>query len=684
MPNRKQANKIVDYLALLFAINNVLTAGMKTIPPLLFLLMLFVSSRAGLIKEIHSPSGDINVSVSIDSAVTYTVSYKSQILLLPGVIDMMLEDGRKLSGAPLRPKINTRSVNAVIVSPVPEKRRRIPDVYNEMVIRFTNGFGVVFRVYDDGVAYRIITTFKDSIIIKNELAEFNFPHNSLLYFPEVVKRDKQDKYHTSFEEPYQVKPLDSVTENNLCFTPVLVASAGRPKIVITDADIEGYPGMFVTGESRNALRAAFAPYPLEETVAPGDFPQLYASKRADYIARTKGATDFPWRALLIAPEDKDLPANDLVYRLASPSRLDDVSWIHPGKATDEWIISANIFNVNFKSGINTATYKYYIDFAKRFGFERIMMDAGWSDNSDLFKINPDIDMEAIAAYAKKQNVKLSMWTLAMTLDRQLEPALEQFNKWGVDFIMTDFIDRDDQKAVNFFHKIAQACAKHKIMIMFHGAFKPAGFNRTYPHAVTREAVLGSEYNIWSSKATPKHNLLLPYIRMTAGPMDYEPGILDNATAKTFRPVEEKVMSFGTRCQQLAMYVVYESPIQFFSGNPSQGLLEPDFMELLGSIPTTWDTTIVLDGRLGEYIITARKKNNEWFIGAMNDLSKRSFTIPLDFLENESYAATICEDGINADRYASDYRLYSQKLSPRDSVTIRMAPGGGYLLRLRPQ
>jgi alpha-glucosidase len=222
------------------------------------------------------------------------------------------------------------------------------------------------------------------------------------------------------------------------------------------------------------------------------------------------------------------------------------------------------------------------------------------------------------------------------------------------------------------------------MIMFHGAFKPAGFNRTYPHAVTREAVLGSEYNIWSSKATPKHNLLLPYIRMTAGPMDYEPGILDNATAKTFRPVEEKVMSFGTRCQQLAMYVVYESPIQFFSGNPSQGLLEPDFMELLGSIPTTWDTTIVLDGRLGEYIITARKKNNEWFIGAMNDLSKRSFTIPLDFLENESYAATICEDGINADRYASDYRLYSQKLSPRDSVTIRMAPGGGYLLRLRPQ
>lgn len=656
---------------------------MKIIPAFLFLL-LYIPCRADVIKEIQSPSGDIKVSVSIDHTITYTVSYKNQPLLLPSVIDMTLEDGKKLSGKPGRSKIYTRSVNAVIVSPVPEKRKHIPNIYNEMLVRFTNGFGIIFRVYDDGIAYRITTVFKDSIIIKNEIAEFNFPQNTLLYFPEVAKRDNRDKYHTSFEEPYQVKPLDSVTKNNLCFTPVLIASAGNPKIVITDADIEDYPGMFVTGKSSNALRAEFAPYPLEETVAPGDFPQLYVSKRAGYIARTKGTKHFPWRVLLIAPEDKDLPANDLVYRLASPSRVKDVSWVHPGKATDEWIISSNIFNVDFKSGINTATYKYYIDFAKRFGFERIMMDAGWSDNNDLFKINPDIDMEAIAAYARKQNVKLSMWTLAMTLDKQLEPALEQFNKWGVDFIMTDFIDRDDQKAVNFFYKIAEACAKHKIMIMFHGAFKPAGFNRTYPHAITREAVLGSEYNIWSSKATPKHNLLLPFIRMTAGPMDYEPGILDNATEKTFRPIGEKVMSFGTRCQQLAMYVVYESPVQFFSGNPSQGLLEPDFMELLGSIPTTWDTTIVLDGKLGEYIITARKKNNEWFIGAMTDLTERTFTIPLDFLENENYTAIVCEDGINAGRYASDYKLYSKTLNRKDSIIIKMAPGGGYLIRLQQQ
>ena len=260
--------------------------------------------------------------------------------------------------------------------------------------------------------------------------------------------------------------------------------------------------------------------------------------------------------------------------------------------------------------------------------------------------------------------------------------MEQFNKWGVDFIMTDFMDRDDQEMVNFYFRIAEACAKHQIMIMYHGAFKPAGFNRTYPNSVTREGVLGSEYNIWSEKATPEHNLLLPFIRMTSGPMDYEPGILDNATAKTFRPIGDKVMAPGTRCHQAAMFIVYESPIQIFSGNPSQGLLEPDFMELLGSIPTTWDTTIVLDGKVGDYIVTARKKGNDWFIGAMTDWTARELSIDLSFLDEGVYEAAICEDGVNADRYASDYKLTNSTLSKTDSYKIRMAPGGGFILRLQ--
>ena len=447
------------------------------------------------------------------------------------------------------------------------------------------------------------------------------------------------------------------------------------------SSLDDYPGMFLKGSSAFSLHSAFAGYPLDERIAEGDYPERVVTKRADYIAKTSGSRNFPWRVLIIGRNDKDLPANDLVYRLASPSRIKDVSWIHPGKCTDEWIIDINLFNVPFRSGVNTGSYKYYIDFAKRFGFDRIMMDAGWSDSKDLFKITPGINMDTLAAYAKERGIKISMWTLAMTLDRQLDSALKQFDKWGVDFIMTDFIDRDDQPVVNFYERIAKACAAHKMMIMFHGAYPPKGFNRTYPNNITRESVLGSEYNIWSYKPSPDHDLILPFTRMLSGPLDYEPGILDNATKKTFRPIEEKVMSQGTRCHQLAMFVVYDSPIQIFSGNPSQGLMEPKFMELLGSLPTTWDETKILDAKVGEYIVTARKRGNNWYIAGMSNWDERDLNIPLNFLEDGSYTVTVCKDGVNADRYPSDYILENGTVTKDKPVQMHMAPGGGFLIKL---
>jgi alpha-glucosidase len=290
-------------------------------------------------------------------------------------------------------------------------------------------------------------------------------------------------------------------------------------------------------------------------------------------------------------------------------------------------------------------------------------------------------MDTISAYARHNNVRLSMWTLCSTLDKQLDSALAQFNKWGVDFIMTDFMDRDDQKMVNFYHRIAKACADYKIMIMFHGAFPPKGFNRTWPNAITREGVLGSEYNIWSNKPTPEHDVTLPFTRMLAGPMDYEPGILDNATKDQFRSIGQKVMSQGTRCHQLAMFVVYDSPIQIFSGNPSQGLLEPQFMQLLGSVPTTWDETKILEASVSNYIITARQKGEDWFVGGMTDWTARQFTLPLNFLSEGTYRAELCTDGINAETYPSDYVIQKLDLKKNESLTIKMAAGGGFLLRL---
>lgn len=636
---------------------------------------------AGPGKEVLSPDRKVKLTVSFNAKLSYEIQYQNQVIVLPSNIDMLLDRNRKLSSSKKIRRTSTRSVNEMIISPIPEKRRNIPDVYNELQLDLDPPFYVVFRVYNDGVAYRIGTTAKDTVTIVNEVAEFNFPRESEVLHSKV-QPGRVDMYTTSFEENYFVSPFDSLNNEHVIFNPALILPSGGPKVAITESDVLSYPGMFLSGTGSARLQGKFAPYPKKERAEMAEFSQNVVAERENFIARTVGKRTFPWRILIIAADDRDLPMNDLVYRLASPSKIADVSWVQPMQSTDEWIISENIFNVDFKSGINTETYKYYIDFAKRFGIESVMMDAGWSDNNDLFKITPGIDMEEILAHAKKQGVRINMWTLAMTLDKQLEAALERFNKWGVGFIMTDFIDRNDQKANELFIRIAEACARHKIMIMFHGAPQPSGFNRTYPHAITREGALGSEFNIWSNRVTPEHNVTLPFTRMLAGPMDYEPGLLSNGTQKTFRPIEGMVMSQGTRTNQLAMYVVYESPIQFFSGNPSQGLLEPRFMELLGSIPTVWDTTLVVDAKVSDYIITARKNGNDWFVGAMTDSSARSFKLSLDFLGAGEYQATICEDGINADRYASDYRLTQKNVTAQDLLNFTMQPGGGFVVRLR--
>ncbi|HMH33005.1 MAG TPA: glycoside hydrolase family 97 protein [Puia sp.] len=633
-------------------------------------------------RQLKSPNGLIRVTVETRRSIQYSLYYNNRPLLLSAVIDMELGSGIKLSNDLTIRKISLSHVNDSIFSPVPEKRKIVRNVYNELKIDFSQRFTLILRAYDDGFAYRLVTHMKDSVIIRQEKALFNFAGNYTAYYPEVQKRADMDIFHTSFEEPYQVKPLDSIGPSNLCFTPVLVDCENGIKALITESDLEDYPGMFLQGTANHSLEAVFAPFPLEEALSGGDYPQAYVTKRADYLAHCKGNRAYPWRVIAISSHDRELPGNDIVYRLASASRVPDPTWINPGKGTDEWTIGINLFNLPFVAGINTATYKYYIDFAKRFGFDRIMMDAGWSDYQDLFKINPNLDMEELAAYSRTKGIKLSLWTLAYTLNRQLDSALAQFNRWGVDFIMTDFIDRDDQKAVDFYFRIAEACASKQIMLMYHGAYKPAGFERTFPNALTRESVLGSEYNIWSDKATPRHDLLLPFIRMVSGPMDYEPGLLDNASQKTFRPIPEKVMSQGTRCHQLAMFVVYDNPMQIFSGNPSQGLLEPAFMELLGSIPTTWDETRIVDGKLGEYIVTARKKGNDWFLGAMTDWTPRIVSVSLDFLEPGNYQATICADGVNAARYASDYLITDKDIRSGDSLNISMAPGGGYMLKLK--
>jgi len=615
----------------------------------------------------------------------YTISFDHKTILETSAIDLLMDKNRALSVNNRIRSSSVKKINEQIIAPVPEKRKIIPDIYNLLSIRFRQPYQVEFRVYDDGVAYRISTFFKDSIYVKNEIAAFFFPGKPSAYWPQVEKRQDADIFHTSFESEYPLKKLDSIAAGNLAYSPILVVPQTAPKIAITESDLEDYPGMFLEGTGSSGLKGIFAGYPLEEETTGGLYPEMKVTKRAPYIARTKGSRSFPWRVMLIAEEDRELPNNDIVYRLGSPSRLKETSWIKPGKLTDEWIIDLNLFNVPFRAGLNTASYKYYIDFAKRFGFDRIMMDAGWSDNSDLFKINPDINMDTLVAYAKEKGIGISMWTLSMTLDRQLDSALDRFNRWGVDFIMTDFIDRDDQKTVNFYYRIAKACAEHKIMIMYHGAFPPKGFNRTYPNAVSREGVMGSEYDIWDNRVTPEHDVTLAFTRMLAGGFDYEPGILNNATKKQKLPISGVVTSAGTRCHQLSMFVIYDDAMQIFSGNPSEALREPEFMELLGHLPTAWDETVIPDAEVGKYIVSARRKGNNWFVAGMSDWSARDIQLKFDFLDQGNYKATICRDGINADRYAADYIIQKDiPVSRQDEMKIHLAPGGGFLIRLDKQ
>lgn len=651
------------------------------------LLMILITGMHSYSQEkfqLLSPDKTICVNISAKDKLTYSINVDNKNIIHDANINMQLKNGIELSDGLTKISTKTKSVDETIIAQVPVSRRLIPDVYNELVILLKNNFTVVFRAYNDGIAYRIKTGFKDSVTVQDETATFPFSDHSFIWAPIIQKRDGLDIFHTSFEETYPYKYLDSISNTDFMYSPVLVNTTGNIKVAITESDLDDYPGMFLKGNSSNTLTGVFAHYPLEEKMIDGEYPEMVVIKRADFIAKTNGTRSFPWRAILIARNDKELPMNDLVYRLASPSKISDVSWIHPGKCTDEWIIDINLFHVPFKSGINTDSYKYYIDFAKRFGFDRIMMDAGWSNTKNLFDINPNINMDTISAYAKKQGIKLSMWTLSMTLDRQLDSALKQFKKWGVDFIMTDFIDRDDQKTVNFYKRITKACAKAHLMIMFHGAYPPKGFNRTYPNNITREGVLGSEYNAWSDKPTSTHNCIIPFTRMLAGPLDYEPGLLDNATPQQFRPIWGKVMSQTTRCQQLAMFVVYDDPMPIFSGNPSQGYMEPEFMELLGSIPAGWDTTIIIDAKVGNYIITARKKNNDWYIAGMCDSSARDFTINLSFLDNNNYTTTICKDGVNANRNAIDYSIEKTSVKRNSKIPVHLAPNGGFLIRLIKQ
>ncbi|MDI6848654.1 MAG: glycoside hydrolase family 97 protein [Candidatus Saccharicenans sp.] len=636
--------------------------------------------RAASRVTVSSPDNRVEVKIELGNQISYSVYFQGKQILAPSPVSMTINDNVVLGRRPVLENTTRTRGDAVINPPVREKRAVIIDRYNEANLKFRGNFGLIFRVYNDGVAYRFYTGYRVPIKVRAEEARFNFPENYQVYIPFTRS------FHTSFESNYSYLPLKDIGPERLSFAPVVVEIPDGPKVAITDVAVDDYPGMFLTGSDQGqpGLMGKFAPYPLEEKLREKSDRELEVVRAADYIAETRGGRQFPWRLIVLAEKDADLISTDIVYRLSPGLELRDTSWIKPGKVAWDWWNANNIYGVDFKAGINTETYKYYIDFASKFGIEYIILDEGWSDPADLFKINPEINLEELVRYGQQKNVGLILWCVWLTLDRQMDRALDYFQKLGVKGIKVDFMDRDDQKMVNFYRRCAAAAARRRLVVDFHGAHKPVGLRRAFPNILTKEGVLGLEYSKWSAQVTPDHDLMLPFLRMLAGPMDYTPGAMRNAQEKQFRAVFDVPMSQGTRCHQLAMYVVYESPLQMLCDSPSAYLREPEVMDFLAGVPTVWDETRVLEAKIGDYAVVARKSGDSWYLGAMTDWTPREFELKLDFLEpGKLWEAALWADGANAGRFASDFSRQSLKLTSTETIRLKLAPGGGAVLRLTP-
>lgn len=655
------------------------------LPFFLMLLMYSTLSFGGSSKniELKSPNSKVQINIGIAYKVTYSVNYGADLILLPSAISMKLQDGIVLGSNPKLKNTKKQSVNKTIQPEIRQKRKEIKDNYNELELTFQGNYSLVFRAYNEGIAYRFKTTFPDSIKVFNEESAYQFPANDTVYFAEVdcSLKPGQDCFHTSFESLYKTIPISEISADKMAYSPVIVCLKNL-KVAITESDLIDYPGMFIAGTNDGTftLKGKFAPFPKKEKSV--DFYSI-VTERADYIAKTKGTRSFPWRTMIIAPKDGDLVENDLVYRLAGESQVADLNWLKPGKSTSEWLFDNNIYGVDFKSGYNTETYKYYIDFAAKFNLEYVLFDAGWSSWTDLFELTPAMDMEYLTSYAKEKGVGLVLWTSAHALSRQMEAGLDRFQRWGIKGIMVDFIDRDDQKMISFFEKVAQETAKRQLFVDFHGCPKPAGLNRKYPNVLTMEGAMVQEYYKFGDKLSPEHELCIPFIRGLAGPLDYEPGNMKNETRENYKPMNNKPTSLGTRIHQMAMFLVYESPYAKMGGNPSDYLKEPEFTQFCVNIPTVWDETKVLDAKLGDYVVILRQDaKGDYYISAMNDWTPCDFTVDCSFLKEGKYEIEIYKDGINADRYASDYQHEILEINDKSSLKIQLAPGGGWVGKVR--
>ena len=678
------------------------------------LLLGFATIQAQTTQTILSPNQKLKLKVDLGGEIIrYSISCENGEFLKSSSIWMELGNGTVLGREPLRSlrKGGRRSVDRMVASPL-YRKDSIHEQYNELYLQYKAGYGVVFRVYNSGVAYRFETAFKDSITIAREIAEFNFsdgyPEMSAGRFigtdaiipyvnaKPVTDGDFSPQYSTSFENTYTQIPLKEMDDGRLAFLPLLVAQDYFPgdfgknyksrMAVITEADLHDYPGMYLKHTEGNSMIGYFAPLPKTWEQGGHNNLQYVVKERHDYIAKTAGTRNFPWRVIAITTEDKDLADNDLVYLLSEPSKVADISWIKPGKVAWDWWNNWNIWGVDFKAGINNETYKYYIDFAADKGIEYVILDEGWAVNkqADLFQVVPEIDLPMLVKYAESKGVGIVLWAGYAAMDKEMERVCKHYSEMGVKGFKVDFMDRDDQIVVNFYERMAAMAAKYHLFIDFHGAYKPTGLSRTYPNVLNYEGVFGLEQCKWADSKTDmvKYEVTIPFIRMLAGPMDFTQGAMRNGAYWCYFPSWNEPMSQGTRCRQLAEYMVFDAPFAMLCDAPTAYMQEPECTDFIAKVPTVWDETRILDGKVGEFIVSAKRKGDTWYIGAITDWNARTIEIDLKALGITSGTVTMFVDGPNAHRKGVDYQKKTVAVPADGKLKVELAPGGGTAVVVR--
>ena len=632
--------------------------------------------------ELYSPDGRLCVGIDAAPTLQYTLSYDGQAVLAPSALALELGDGSRYDASVRFEKAIRASVDETIPATV-YKRAEVRDRYNQLTLRYKT-FDVVVRAYDAGLAWRFVSRSRRDFIVRDELAEFRFAEDVEATVPYVKPDSPRDPFLNSFEAYYDIHPLSGWKQDQKAFLPVSFKTAGGWRVNIAESDLLDYPGMYLRHAGGTALQGLFAPYP--KLIEQDGYNKLQGIVRTteDYIAKQPAGAALPWRIVAVATEERQLLDSDLVWQLGRPAQ-GDWSWVKPGKVAWDWWNAWNLYGVDFETGVNTQTYKYYIDFAAAQGIGYVILDEGWAVNlqADLFQVVPEIDLPEIVDYANAKGVGIILWAGYWAMDRDVEAICKHFSEMGVKGFKIDFMNRDDQLMVDFYTRTAQIAARYHLLVDFHGAFKPCGLQRPYPNVVNHEGVAGLEQMKWAQPSVDQvtYDVQIPFIRMFAGPMDYTQGAMRNANRRNYRPVSSEPMSQGTRCRQLAEYVVFEAPLTMLCDSPSNYLAEPECLKWIAAVPTAWDETVALDGRIGDYAAIARRKGADWYVGAMTDWSARELELDLSaFLPAGTYSVEIFRDGPNAARAARDYVRELQTVrvdAAQHTLKAAMAPGGGF-------